>query len=111
MDLTKLPIPRVLARANEYFRFRVPVALSPTSAMTLEVKSLDGSRLPRFVHVDTNASSTPKSTSSGKDKDQRIVELTGMPGTGDVGELNLVIREKGGAECYASIVIEVLEKN
>ncbi|KAI0825441.1 hypothetical protein BC629DRAFT_1447663 [Irpex lacteus] len=111
MDLTKLPIPRVLARANEYFRFRVPVALSPTSAMTLEVKSLDGSRLPRFVHVDTNASSTPKSTSSGKDKDQRIVELTGMPGTGDVGELNLVIREKGGAECYGSIVIEVLEKN
>ncbi|KAI0083474.1 hypothetical protein BDY19DRAFT_998538 [Irpex rosettiformis] len=111
VDLTKLAVPRMLARANEYFRFRIPVALSPTSSVVLEVKPTDGTRLPRFVHVDTNASSTPKSTSSRKDKEQRIIELTGMPGTGDAGELNLVIREKGGTECYGNIAIEVLERN
>ena len=109
--MTKLAIPRMLARANEYFRFRVPVALPATSSITLEVQPVDGTRLPRFIQVDTHASGTPKSTSSAMGKEQRIIELTGMPGTGDAGELNLVIREKDGTECYGTVVIEVLEKN
>lgn len=101
----------MLARANEYFRFRVPVFIPATPSVTLEVQPVDGAHLPRFVQVDTNASSTPRSMSSEKGKEQRIIELTGMPGTGDVGELNLVIRRKDGTECYGTVVIEVLERN
>ncbi|KAI0684031.1 hypothetical protein BC835DRAFT_1553407 [Cytidiella melzeri] len=111
MDLSKLPVPRMLARANEYFRFRIPIPLSSSSAAVLEVKSADGSRLPGFIKVDTNAASSPRSTSSEKDKDPRIVELTGMPGTGDAGELTCIIYEKGGTECLGTIVIEVIERN
>jgi axial budding pattern protein 2 len=108
-DLSKLPSPRMLARANDYFRFRIPVSLPSSSSVVLEVKSANGSPLPGFIKIDTHASSSPRSTSSEKDKEKRIVELTGMPGTGDAGELRLVIHEKGGTECLGRIVIEVLD--
>jgi axial budding pattern protein 2 len=99
----------MLARANDYFRFRIPVSLPSSSSVVLEVKSANGSPLPGFIKIDTHASSSPRSTSSEKDKEKRIVELTGMPGTGDAGELRLVIHEKGGTECLGRIVIEVLD--
>lgn len=111
MDLSKVPDPRMLARTNEYFRFRVPLSLPMASKSELEVKTVHGLQLPGFIKVDPNASSSPRSTTTDRDQERRIVELSGLPGTGDIGELHIVVYERGETVCVGRIILEVVERS
>jgi axial budding pattern protein 2 len=98
-----VPVPRMLARMGEQFRFRISLSLPITSTAPLEVRLMDtGSKLPRFLKVDLAAT-----TSSSAEK--RVVEFSGVPTKADVGELEVGVYERGRTECVGRIVIEIIK--
>ena len=115
MDLSKpppfpppIPVPRMLVRSNEHFRFRIALTLPSTSSSSLIIKLVNGEPIPRFVRINPNAAGSPR---SDKEKDKRCVEFSGIPGTGDIGELSIVVSEKGGSQCVGKLTLEVVERS
>lgn len=98
------PVPRMLARTGEPFRFRVALTLPAAAATALEVRLVSGEKLPKFIKVE--------SVSLGARDQKRTVELSGMSGKTDVGEYNVGVYEKGTAgECMGRVVLEVVERS
>ncbi|OCH91402.1 hypothetical protein OBBRIDRAFT_818795 [Obba rivulosa] len=105
------PVPRMLARTGEQFRFRVSVspsargapagAGSPKNTAALEARLVSGGALPRYMKVDLDAAG------SGR----RVVELWGTPGARDVGEVNVGIYECEGGVCVGRAVVEVVTRS
>lgn len=118
------PVPRILARVGEQFRFRVALTLPASAAAALEVVRLDDStststsspssskkgdktrtKLPRFIKADfVNV--------SGRGEGQkRTVELSGVPSRVDKGEFAVGVYERGSVgECVGRVVVEVVER-
>ncbi|KAF7790166.1 hypothetical protein EIP86_001118 [Pleurotus ostreatoroseus] len=98
------PVPRMLSRAGEFFRFRVALTLPASAATALEVRLMSGQKLPKFVKADVVAV-------SGRDQ-KRTVELSGVPTKADMGEYNVGVYEKGTVgECVGRVVLEVVERS
>ncbi|KAF7294476.1 MFS domain-containing protein [Mycena kentingensis (nom. inval.)] len=92
---------RTLVRAGERFRFRAAVtmysAASYRNLRKLEAKLLSGKALPRFLHVDLNAS-----------KHSGAVEFYGSPGPRDLGEYSVGIYTIDDGACVGRVVVEVV---
>ena len=102
-----VPVPWMLARTGEQFRFRISLSLQLSSTTPLEVRlsnadSDHDKKLPRFLRVDLAAAA-----SAGAEK--RVVEFSGVPGKGDIGDLSIGVYERGGNACVGRVVIEVVE--
>lgn len=98
------PVPRMLSRAGEFFRFRVALTLPASAAAALEVRLLAGGALPKFVKADVV-------NVSGRGQ-KRTVELSGVPTKADLGEYSVGVYEKGSAgECVGRVVLEVVERS
>ncbi|KAM5544509.1 hypothetical protein V8D89_002169 [Ganoderma adspersum] len=114
------PIPRMLARTGERFRFRVPVAVSgsgppkrgagagagSSSKGGLEARLVSGKPLPRFIKVDTDA--VP--SGAGAQQQKRVVELSGVPVSPNIGVYEIGVYEQGGGACVGKVVVEVVLK-
>ncbi|KAI0782620.1 hypothetical protein C8Q75DRAFT_497574 [Abortiporus biennis] len=112
-------VPRMLARTTQQFKFRVPLLLSPTipySSIRFDTRLMNGKPLPKYIKVlfDTEVGRGTKASSSDGEDAKRIVELTGVPGVRDVGELNIgvfgKVGENGKEECVGRVIIEIVEK-
>lgn len=118
-------VPRMLARTGEQFKFRVPLSIpQPTPALSplptpsspplnepLDVKLMSGLPLPRFVRANVDVVSRPNASDKGKTKhSERLVEFTGVPTKGDVGELNVAVYMKSTEECVGRVIIEIVER-
>ncbi|KII85895.1 hypothetical protein PLICRDRAFT_115336, partial [Plicaturopsis crispa FD-325 SS-3] len=99
-------VPRVLIRANEKFKFKVPVAATSVSskkARKLEVRMMSGGALPRFLHVDLKG---------GLDLKQKgAVEFYGVPSAGDLGEMSVGVYVVDGSECVGRVIVEVVGRS
>ena len=101
------PIPRMLARAGEQFRFRVPLTLPASAATALEVRMESGTKLPKFVKTEFVTVG-----GGGNGKERRAVEISGVPVRGDLGELSIGVYERGTVgECVGRVVLEVVERS
>lgn len=88
---------RVLIRAGERFKFRVPIPGKHTKG--LFVKLTSGQPLPKFIHADLNGISS-----------KGALEFSGVATFHDLGERTVgIYAEKDGA-CIASVIIEVVGK-
>lgn len=103
-----VPVPRMLARTGEPFRFRISLTLARASTAPLEVRLSGASptsgsaTLPRFIKADLAA---PPSAHA----ERRVVEFSGVPAKADVGDLELGVYERGGDVCVGRVVVEVVE--
>ncbi|PIL29491.1 hypothetical protein GSI_08433 [Ganoderma sinense ZZ0214-1] len=108
------PVPRMLARTGERFRFRVPVAAAPGrrgagagSKGGLEARLVSGKPLPRFIKVDMDA--VP--SGAGAQLQKRVVELSGVPVSPNIGVYEIGVYEQGaGGACVGKVVVEVVLK-
>ena len=101
----------MLARVGEQFRFRIALTLPATAAAALEVRLASGERLPKFVRADF-VTTGPRQGSAGDGKGRRCVELSGVPGRGDLGDLSVGVYEKGTVgECVGRVVLEIVERS
>ena len=107
------PVPRMLARTGERFRFRVPVAISgpkrgagSNAKGGLEARLVSGKPLPRFFKVDTDA--VP--SGAGAQQQKRVVELSGVPVSPNIGVYEIGVYEQGGGACVGKVVVEVVLK-
>ncbi|KAI0353439.1 hypothetical protein OH77DRAFT_1591427 [Trametes cingulata] len=95
------PVPRMLARAGERFKYRVTTTLALASKGPLEARLVSGRPLPRFIKADLEA--------SGKGE-KRVIELHGVPVGADVGEFDVAVYDKESRECVGRVVVEVVER-
>ncbi|THG94916.1 hypothetical protein EW026_g6650 [Hermanssonia centrifuga] len=94
------PVPRMLARTGEQFKFRVPLTLPSSAAAAFEIRLVSGKKLPRFVKVEFI---------SGKGQLKKMAEFSGVPGKSDLGELNIGVYEKGTVgECVGRVILELV---
>ena len=101
----------MLARTGERFRFRVPVAISGSKRGTnskagLEARLVSGKPLPRFFKVDTDA--VP--SGAGAQQQKRVVELSGVPVSPNIGVYEIGVYEQGGGACVGKVVGEFVLK-
>ncbi|KAI0365207.1 hypothetical protein BV20DRAFT_1028527 [Pilatotrama ljubarskyi] len=95
------PVPRMLARAGERFKYRVTTTLALASKGPLEARLVSGRPLPRFIKADLEA--------SGKGE-KRVIELHGVPMGADVGEFDVAVYDRESRECVGRVVVEVVER-
>ncbi|KAI1784016.1 hypothetical protein LXA43DRAFT_1077528 [Ganoderma leucocontextum] len=106
------PIPRMLARTGERFRFRVPVAIGSGPQRRgpgkggLEARLVSGKALPRFIKVDMDA--VP--SGAGAQQQKRVVELSGVPVSPNIGVYEIGVYEQDGGACVGKVVVEVVLK-
>ncbi|TBU41145.1 hypothetical protein BD309DRAFT_1082270 [Dichomitus squalens] len=104
-------VPRMLARTGERFKFRVPVALRSAVAQMkskgdLEARLVSGKPLPRFIKIDTDA--VP--SGAGAHQQKRVVELSGVPVSPNIGVYEIGLYEQEGGKCVGKVVVEVVAK-
>ena len=98
------PVPRMLARAGEQFRFRVALTLPAAAATSLEVRLVSGGKLPKFIKIDFV-------TVAGREN-KRTVELSGVPSRDNLGEFSIGVYERGtAAECVGRVDLQVVERS
>ena len=109
------PVPRMLARTGERFRFRVPIAGAGGSGPQkrggggkggLEARLVSGKPLPRFIKVDMDA--VP--SGAGAQQQKRVVELSGVPVSPNIGVYEIGVYEQDGGACVGKVVVEVVLK-
>lgn len=92
---------KMVVRAGERFKFRVPVEpLSPASdhvLRRLQSRLMSGNVLPKFLHADL----TGRKNAGG-------VEFYGVPGPGDTGELDVGVFDAG--VCVGRVHLEVISR-
>lgn len=96
---TELSVTKVLIRAGEPFKFRVPIF--PTSGTAVEgyvVKLVSGQALPDFIQPDLSGILT-----------KGVLELSGIGTFRDLGILNVGVYTNVGV-CVASVIMEVVGK-
>jgi len=86
---------RFLARIGERFLFKIHVT---EMADGVEVRSISGGQLPRFIHVNRMTGN------------KNIVQLWGFPAAGDEGELEIGIYTPDRGICIGSAIVEVVPK-
>ncbi|KAI0819606.1 hypothetical protein BC628DRAFT_1332470 [Trametes gibbosa] len=109
-DTGSAPVPRMLARVGERFRYRLTTTAAPTAAggkaVVLVARLATGRALPRFMKVDLDA--VPSGT--GGRVERRVVELSGVPIGAEVGELEVGVYVRESGECVGRVVVEVVER-
>ena len=98
------PVPRMLSRAGEFFRFRVALTLPASAATALDVRLMSGQKLPKFIKIDFV-------TVAGREN-KRTVELSGVPSRDNLGEFSIGVHERGtAAECVGRVDLQVVERS
>ena len=92
---TKSRPARFLARVGERFLFTIHVA---EMAEMVDVRLVSGGQLPRFVHVNRTAGN------------RNVVQLWGLPGIGDEGEVEIGIYSSGRGVRIGRAIMEVVSK-
>ncbi len=106
------PVPRMLARTGERFRFRVPAGTGSVPQKRgagkggLEARLVSGKPLPRFIKVDMDA--VPSGV--GAQQQKRVVELSGVPVSPNIGVYEIGVYEQDGGACVGKVVVEVVLK-
>ncbi|KAH9846208.1 hypothetical protein C2E23DRAFT_744614 [Lenzites betulinus] len=104
------PVPRMLARVGERFRYRVTTTAATTltgdKPVLLVARLTSGRPLPRFMKADFNA--VPSGT--GARVERRVVELSGTPIGAEVGELEIGVYVRESGECVGRVNVEVVER-
>jgi axial budding pattern protein 2 len=97
---TELSMTKVLIRAGEGFKFRVPIfpTKSGTTVESYVVKLISGQVLPKFIQPDLRGIST-----------KGVLELSGVATFRDIGTLSVGVYTNTG-DCVASVIIEVVGK-
>lgn len=92
---------KVLLRAGERFKFRVPVPARTGAAKAkgYYVKLTSGQVLPKFVQLDLSGIAA-----------KGVLELSGVPTPRDIGEMTVGIYAEHDGTCAASVIIEVVGK-
>ena len=91
---TGTDIMKVLVRAGEKFKFRVPIPESYRHR-GYHVKMTSGQPLPKFLQADPS---------------KGLLELSGIAGFRDLGEVIVGIYGERDGVCVATVVIEVVSK-
>ena len=90
---------KVLLRAGERFKFRVPVPAGAAKAKGYYVKLTSGQALPKFVQLDLSGIAA-----------KGVIEMSGVPTPRDIGEMTVGIYAEYDGSCAASVIIEVVGK-
>ena len=93
-------VKRFLVRAGERFKFRVAVT-GDVGRQALVARLMSGQATPDFLRIDLE----------GAVQRRGMVEFSGVPGVGDVGEVNLGVYTAADGVCVARIVVEVVGRS
>ena len=72
----------------------------------LEARLTSGKALPRFIKVDTDA--VP--SGAGAQQQKRVVELSGVPVSPNIGVYEIGLYEPDGGACVGKVVVEVVAR-
>jgi axial budding pattern protein 2 len=94
-----LSVTRVLVRAGERFKFRIPISLLSAAGETCSIRLTSGQSLPKFIQSELSCVAT-----------KELLELSGLATFRDLGEFNIGIFKETDGACLARIVLEVVGK-
>lgn len=89
---------KVQVKIGERFTFRVHITTKNGEYHKLEARLTSGQPLPGFLRLDL----------TGYGVARKAVEFHGVPGLGDIGELNVGVYEVDSGECLAKVVVQVV---